>query len=133
MSFIHYSYLEYTKDSIEYVEQAKSPRIIKTHLPISMLPPNLLDTAKVVVVARNVKDVCVSFYHMEQMSPNLGLPKETCFDDYVDVFMSGQPAVYGNYWAHLKVFQYVRYHFHHAYLILSLCLSYHCSYVPSCF
>ena len=101
---LHYSYLEYTKDSIEYVEQAKSPRMIKTHLPISMLPPILLDTSKVVVVARNVKDVCVSFYHMEQMSPNLGLPKETCFDDYVDVFMSGQPAVYGNYWAHLKVF-----------------------------
>merc|ERR1712150_106869 len=53
-------------------------------------------------VARNVKDVCVSFYHMEQMSPNLGLPKDTIFDDYIDFFISGRPAIYGDYWSHLK-------------------------------
>ena len=96
-------YLEFVEDSIAFVENTKSPRIIKTHLPLSMLPPNLLDISKVVVVARNVKDVCVSFYHMEQMSPNLGLPKDTIFDDYIDFFISGRPAIYGDYWSHLKV------------------------------
>ncbi|KOB52016.1 Sulfotransferase, partial [Operophtera brumata] len=34
-----------------------SPRFIKTHLPLSMLPPNLLNTAKVVYVARDPRDV----------------------------------------------------------------------------
>ena len=90
------------KDTIKYVEETKSPRIIKTHLPLSMLPPNLLDVSKVVFVARNVKDVCVSFFHMEQMNGG-GLPKDTSFDDYVKFFMSGRPGVYGNYWNHLKV------------------------------
>jgi hypothetical protein len=70
-----------------------------------MLPPSLLEVSKVVVVARNVKDVCVSFFHMEQLSPTLGLSKDASFDEYIDFFMSGRPAVYGSYWNHLKVIQ----------------------------
>ena len=98
----NFRYLDFMKDTIKYVEETKSPRIIKTHLPLSMLPPNLLDVSKVVFVARNVKDVCVSFFHMEQMN-GAGLSKDTSFDDYVKFFMSGRPGVYGNYWNHLKV------------------------------
>jgi len=30
-----------------------NPRVIKTHLPICLLPPKLLDTCKVVFMARN--------------------------------------------------------------------------------
>ena len=70
-----------------------------------MLPPSLLDVSKVVVVARNVKDVCVSFFHMEQLATGLGLPKDASFDEYIDFFMSGRPAVFGDYWTHLKVMQ----------------------------
>ncbi len=33
-------------NSIAWVEDMKSPRIVKTHLPLEFLPPNLLDTAK---------------------------------------------------------------------------------------
>jgi len=40
-----------------------SPRFVKSHLPMSMNNPRLLDTCKVVYVARNPKDLCVSFYH----------------------------------------------------------------------
>ena len=42
---------------------ATAPRFIKTHLPLSVLPPKLLDTAKVVYVARDPRDVAVSCYH----------------------------------------------------------------------
>merc|ERR1712209_1592 len=66
-------FVDFKKDSISYVESAPSPRIIKTHLPMSMLPPNLLEVSKVVVVARNVMDVCVSFFHMDKMTQGLGL------------------------------------------------------------
>ncbi|KAJ8722512.1 hypothetical protein PYW07_003692 [Mythimna separata] len=38
-------------------------RFIKTHLPMSLLPPKLLDTAKMVYVARDPRDVAVSSYH----------------------------------------------------------------------
>ncbi|XP_045532715.1 sulfotransferase 1C4-like [Pieris brassicae] len=40
-----------------------SPRFIKSHLPISLLSPKLLD-AKVVYVARDPRDAAVSFWHM---------------------------------------------------------------------
>ena len=36
-------------DSIQFTEDKPSPRIIKTHLPLSVLPPDLLETAKVQV------------------------------------------------------------------------------------
>ncbi len=33
-------------NSVTYTERLKSPRIIKTHLPMTLLPPNLMDVAK---------------------------------------------------------------------------------------
>ncbi len=39
-------------DTVTWAEKAKSPRIIKTHLPVCMLPPNLLDVCKVIFVGR---------------------------------------------------------------------------------
>jgi hypothetical protein len=33
--------------TIEKIEEMTSPRVIKSHLPFQLLPPNLLDTAKV--------------------------------------------------------------------------------------
>ncbi|KPJ21605.1 Sulfotransferase family cytosolic 1B member 1 [Papilio machaon] len=41
-----------------------SPRVIKTHLPMSLLPPSLPDSCKVVYVARDPRDVAVSCYHL---------------------------------------------------------------------
>ena len=44
--------VKYTDPLTYAAYQLKSPRIIKSHLPISMLPPNLLDTSKVLYVGR---------------------------------------------------------------------------------
>jgi len=44
-----------------------SPRIIKTHYPFELLPPNLIDSCKVIFVCRSVKDVVVSYYHHEAL------------------------------------------------------------------
>lgn len=49
------------------LDKAPSPRFIKTHLPLSMLPPNLLNTARVVYVARDPRDVAVSYYYLHKM------------------------------------------------------------------
>ncbi|KAM3963076.1 sulfotransferase 1C4-like [Aphomia sociella] len=46
---------------------APSPRYIKSHLPFSLLPPSLLDTSKVIYVARDPRDVAVSYYHHYKM------------------------------------------------------------------
>ena len=91
----------YLQDPITYAESLKSPRILKTHLPVSMLPPSVLKTSKVIVVARNVKDACVSFYHHEKLLKHHGWSGS--FEDYVEFFMDGKPGAAGNYWVHLKV------------------------------
>jgi hypothetical protein len=52
--------------SMEIVAGMKSPRYIKTHLPLNLLPSqvqNRTKQPKIIYVARNPKDVCVSFYH----------------------------------------------------------------------
>ena len=51
------------QNSLEKIEKMDSPRVIKTHLPFEFLPPNLLDSCKVIYVARNPKDCCVSWVH----------------------------------------------------------------------
>ena len=43
---------ENIQDTVSYTESLNSPRIIKTHLPMSMLPPNILETSKVLYVGR---------------------------------------------------------------------------------
>lgn len=53
-------------NSIEYVKSMPRPRVIKTHLPLNLLPENILDVCKVVYVGRHPKDACVSwFYHQK--------------------------------------------------------------------
>ena len=43
---------KFFQDSVAFTDNMKSPRIIKSHLPLAMLPPNLLDTTKVIYVGR---------------------------------------------------------------------------------
>ncbi|CAH4037220.1 unnamed protein product [Pieris brassicae] len=47
-----------TTHILDQLAMAPSPRFIKTHLPLSMLSPNILNTK----VARDPRDVIVSFY-----------------------------------------------------------------------
>ena len=70
------------EDVIGKLDSMPSPRLIKSHLPFELLPPDLLDTCKVVFVARfsamlcksvykfifrNVKDAAVSFFYHERL------------------------------------------------------------------
>ena len=54
-------------DILDNLEKQEGQRLIKTHLPLSLLPDNLLETGKVVYVARNPKDVLVSYYHHHKL------------------------------------------------------------------
>ena len=88
------------------------PRLIKTHLPFELLPPNLLDTAKVIYVSRNPKDTCVSWYHhikirMDEDKDPVGF--KGTFDDLAKMFLEGH-TVYGDYWTMLESGWSRRYH-----------------------
>ncbi|KAJ8722506.1 hypothetical protein PYW07_003686 [Mythimna separata] len=66
---------------------APSPRFIKTHLPMSLLPPKILDTAKVVYVARDPRDVAVSCFHHSKLFRVLDFPSP--FKDFWNLFIRG--------------------------------------------
>jgi hypothetical protein len=52
----------------ELFTKMESKRFIKTHLPFKLLPPSVMEKkAKVVYIARNPKDVVVSYYHLNKL------------------------------------------------------------------
>ena len=55
------------KTPLDAYDEVPSPRLIRPHVPLYLLHPELLDTCKVVYVARNPKDVIVSYYHHHRM------------------------------------------------------------------
>jgi len=100
-TFIECEGLEKDYKSLDIIEGMPSPRVIKTHLPLEMLPPNLLDTCKVVFVCRNPKDTCVSFFNHFQTIPGYEVKESTTFADFAQLWMDGNME-FGNYWFMLK-------------------------------
>ncbi|XP_042240620.1 sulfotransferase 1E1-like isoform X2 [Homarus americanus] len=85
--------------SLQMCELTADPRVIKTHLPLSVLAPDLLDKAKVVYVARNPKDVVVSYYYYYCMMK--AFTYTGSFTNFVKYFMNDE--VFGPYWPHLRL------------------------------
>lgn len=76
--------------SIEKMEQLPSPRILKSHLPFHLLPPRLLNTAKVIFVVRNPKDAIVSFFHFHKLVKLCYFAGE--MNQFVDYFIDNKVA-----------------------------------------
>ncbi|CAG4988484.1 unnamed protein product [Parnassius apollo] len=88
-----------TQPATEQLALMPSPRFIKTHLPLSLLPPKLLDTAKVVYVARDPRDVAVSFYHLNRSMRTQGYVDD--FKNYWNFFINDLHH-WTPYFEHLK-------------------------------
>ncbi|KAL5011128.1 hypothetical protein ScPMuIL_013433 [Solemya velum] len=89
------------------LDQLPSPRVIKTHLPLQLLPKQVRDkSAKVIYVARNPKDVVVSLYYftklMKPMTKFDG-PLEQCFEAFVN-----DEVFYSPWWRHVREFWEIR-------------------------
>lgn len=84
---------------MQLAEVAPDPRTMKTHLPPSLLTPDLLDTAKVVYVARNPKDVCMSYYHHSRIFNAHGFVGS--FNQFVQ-FLIDDDLLYGPYLEHVR-------------------------------
>ncbi|XP_013360271.1 PREDICTED: sulfotransferase 1A1-like [Chinchilla lanigera] len=84
---------------LESVKDTPAPRLLKTHLPVALLPQTLLDEVKVIYVARNAKDVAVSyynFYNMAKLHPDPGT-----WDGFLEKFMDGEVS-YGSWYQHVR-------------------------------
>ncbi|EFB22087.1 hypothetical protein PANDA_017163, partial [Ailuropoda melanoleuca] len=85
---------------LEALKDTPAPRLIKTHLPLALLPQTLLDQkVKVVYVARNAKDVAVSFYHFYRMAKVH--PDPETWDNFLEKFMAGEVS-YGSWYQHVQ-------------------------------
>ncbi|XP_037669816.1 sulfotransferase 1A1-like [Choloepus didactylus] len=102
--FIRVPFLEFSvpglPSGLESLKDTPAPRLLKTHLPLALLPQTLLDQkVKVIYVARNAKDVAVSyyhFYHMARVHPDPGT-----WDSFLEKFMAGEVS-YGPWYQHVQ-------------------------------
>nr|AAX59994.1 Sult1 isoform 6 [Danio rerio] len=85
---------------LELLKQMKPPRVIKTHLPIQLVPVGFWQNkCKVIYMARNAKDNLVSYFHFDRM--NLTQPEPGPWDGYIHKFMKGQLG-WGSWYDHVK-------------------------------
>ncbi|XP_043577837.1 sulfotransferase 4A1-like [Bombus pyrosoma] len=83
----------------EVLAKLPSKRFIKSHFPFSLLP-NILDSGcKIVYVARNPKDVAVSWYYL-----NIGIKTQGYIGDFPTFwnYFQNNLTYWGPYWEHLK-------------------------------
>ncbi|KAM3912454.1 sulfotransferase 1C4-like [Leptodactylus fuscus] len=94
--------LHLMQPGIEEVNLMPSPRVLKSHLPVHLVPPSFWEhNCKVIYVARNPRDTAISYYHFDQM---LQFHPETgSWEDYLERFMKGDVG-WGSWYDHVKGF-----------------------------
>lgn len=89
---------------IDIMNAEKSPRIIKTHLHVNLLPKQIWTVKpKIIYVTRNPKDVAVSFYHHYRNIQGY----EGNFDNFMDAFLANQ-VIYTPIHDHVKNYSKLR-------------------------
>ncbi|KAG3259577.1 sulfotransferase 1A1-like [Ictidomys tridecemlineatus] len=84
---------------MDILKDTPAPRLLKTHLQLALLPQSFLDQkVKVIYVARNAKDVAVSYYNFYKMAK--GHPEPGTWDSFLEKFMDGQVS-FGSWYQHV--------------------------------
>lgn len=98
-----FPYFEYVYPGIKDIKEKKPPRLIKSHLPLRLLPRSVREgKAKIIYIARNPKDTCVSYFHFVQLLKPM-FRFNGNFDDFFDRFIHDK-VPYGPWWRHVKEF-----------------------------
>ncbi|XP_062704881.1 luciferin sulfotransferase-like [Aedes albopictus] len=87
-------------NSVTCVHNMPSPRFVKCHLPWQLLP-NEMDQVrpKMIYIARNPKDLCVSYYYYCQLIHQT----DGSFEDFCEIFLADNAPI-GPMWAHMLSF-----------------------------
>ncbi|CAM4544214.1 unnamed protein product [Lepidochelys olivacea] len=87
-------------NGVAKLAEMPSPRLVKTHLPVQLLPDSFWENnCKIIYVARNAKDVAVSYYHFYQMAKIH--PEPGTWDEFLEKFVTGE-VVFGPWYDHVK-------------------------------
>ncbi|CAC5422225.1 unnamed protein product [Mytilus coruscus] len=97
-----FPYLEHPTPGHDAIATVPSPRLIKTHLPLKLLPEEIRKS-KVIYVARNPKDTVVSYYHF---CKQLKIFNKS-FNSFVKAFVSNRVG-YAPWWQHVLEFWKIR-------------------------
>ncbi|XP_038636590.1 sulfotransferase 1C2-like isoform X2 [Scyliorhinus canicula] len=85
---------------IELIEKMASPRMIKTHLPIQLVPKSFWEQdCKAIIVARNAKDSLVSYFHFHRTCHLV--PEPGAWREFFQRFMNGK-VNRGSWYDHVK-------------------------------
>ncbi|KAI7797377.1 cytosolic sulfotransferase 1-like [Triplophysa rosa] len=77
-----------------------SPHLIKTHLPVQLVPKSFWEqNSRVVYVARNAKDNAVSYFNFERM--NMAEPEPGDWNSFIQNFMEGK-ILFGPWYDHVS-------------------------------
>ncbi|XP_071550622.1 sulfotransferase 1A1-like [Panulirus ornatus] len=85
--------------NLQITAATPDPRTIKTHLPLSLLHPDVLDNTKVVYIARNPRDMAVSLYHQCRLLKTFSFSGSLA---ELVKYVVDDSVVYGPYWLHVK-------------------------------
>ncbi|XP_062055214.1 sulfotransferase 1 family member D1 [Lepus europaeus] len=87
-------------NGVEQLNKMQSPRLVKTHLPVDLLPSSFWkNDCKMVYMARNAKDVAVSYYYFYQMAKMH--PDPGTWEEFLEKFMAGK-VCFGSWYDHVK-------------------------------
>jgi hypothetical protein len=80
----------------EFLQSLAGQRLFTCHLPLTLMPGSTLTKGKYIYVARNPKDVAVSFYHHDRSKSGYA----GSWDEYFTLFVEGK-VMYGSYFEHV--------------------------------